>query len=143
VSSRKPYDSTIEVSNLSPIKLILDLTRHGQMTSPGYSENANFKSMKMKTFEWITSKIHSKLEGYSHWVHLWCTQQQYKKLSHATNPQAGPGTFESIISKLAQRLGACEGQIFTGSTRRRKPCLGPRASHPTRSSRRGPGQDYS
>jgi hypothetical protein len=30
------------------------------MASPGYSEN-NFKSIKMKNFEWITSKIHSKL----------------------------------------------------------------------------------
>jgi hypothetical protein len=23
----------------------------------------------MKTFEWIISKIHSKLGGYTHWVH--------------------------------------------------------------------------
>jgi hypothetical protein len=30
------------------------------MASPGYSEN-DFKSIKMKTFEWITSKVHSKL----------------------------------------------------------------------------------
>jgi hypothetical protein len=30
----------------------------------------------MKTFEWITSKIHSKLRGYTQWVHLRCTQQQ-------------------------------------------------------------------
>jgi hypothetical protein len=36
------------------------------------------------------------------------------------NPQAGPGTFESIISKSTQRLGACGGQISPGSTRRRK-----------------------
>jgi hypothetical protein len=29
----------------------------------------------MKTFEWIIyKKIHSKLGGYTHWVHLWCTQ---------------------------------------------------------------------
>jgi hypothetical protein len=34
----------------------------------GYSEN-DFKSVKMKTFEWIISKIHSKLGGYTHWVH--------------------------------------------------------------------------
>jgi hypothetical protein len=63
---------------MSPIKFILDLTRHGQMASPGYSKN-DFKSIKMKTFEWITSKIHSKLGGYT-------TQQQYKKSGHATNP---------------------------------------------------------
>jgi hypothetical protein len=25
---------------------------------------------KRKTFEWIISKINSKLEGYTHWVHL-------------------------------------------------------------------------
>jgi hypothetical protein len=25
----------------------------------------------MKTFEWIISKIHSKLGGYTHWVHLY------------------------------------------------------------------------
>jgi hypothetical protein len=30
----------------------------------------------MKTFEWIISKIHSKLGGYTQWVHLRCTQQQ-------------------------------------------------------------------
>jgi hypothetical protein len=70
---------------MSPIKFILDLTRHGQMASPGYSEN-DFKSIKMKTFAWITSKIHSKLRGYTQWVHLRCTQQQYKKSGHATNP---------------------------------------------------------
>jgi hypothetical protein len=29
---------------------------------------------KMKTFEWIIFKIHSKLGGYTHWVHLRCTQ---------------------------------------------------------------------
>jgi hypothetical protein len=40
------------------------------MASPGYSKNADFKSIKMKTFEWIVSKIHSKLRGYTHWVHL-------------------------------------------------------------------------
>jgi hypothetical protein len=39
------------------------------MASHGYSEG-----IKMKTFEWIISKIHSKLGGYTHWVHLWCTQ---------------------------------------------------------------------
>jgi hypothetical protein len=74
----------------------------------------------MKTFECITSKIHSKLKGYTQWVHLRCTQQQYKKSSHATNPQAGPGTFELIISKSTQRLGACGGQISPGSTRGQK-----------------------
>jgi hypothetical protein len=37
---------------------------HGHMASLGYSENADFKrSTKMKTFEWIISKIHSKLGG--------------------------------------------------------------------------------
>jgi hypothetical protein len=75
----------------------------------------------MKTFEWITSKIHSKLEG----LHpISAPNKQYKKSSHATNPQAGPGTFESIISKSTQRLGACGGQISPGSTRRRKPLRG-------------------
>jgi hypothetical protein len=39
------------------------------MASHGYSENADFKSIKMKTFEWIISKIHSKLGSYTHWVH--------------------------------------------------------------------------
>jgi hypothetical protein len=185
--------STSQMSNLSPIKLISDLTRHGHMASPGYSENVDFKSIrwrhlnglflkstqssgatpigctfdapnrttipwsqnvdfksirwrplnglflkstqrsgatpnrttvpwsqnvdfksirwrplnglflkstqssgatsigqnystlkpkcwfqkhKMKTFEWIISKIHSKLGGYNQWVHLRCTQQQ-------------------------------------------------------------------
>jgi hypothetical protein len=43
-----------------------------------------------------------------------------QKSGHATNPQAGPGTFESIISKSTQRLRACGGQISRGSTRRRK-----------------------
>jgi hypothetical protein len=34
------------------------------MASLVYSENADFKrSTKMKTFEWIISKIHSKLGG--------------------------------------------------------------------------------
>jgi hypothetical protein len=70
----------------------------------------------MKTFEWITSKIHSKLGGY--------TQQKHEKSSHATNPQAGLGTFESIISKSTQRLGAYGGHISTGSTRRRKSLCG-------------------
>jgi hypothetical protein len=68
--------------------------------------NANFKSKRMKTFEWITSKIHSKLGGNTQWVHLWCTQQQFKRSSHATKPI---GTFESINSKSTQRLGACGG----------------------------------
>jgi hypothetical protein len=63
------------MSNLSQIKLIPDLTRHGQMALPGYSKNADFKSIKRKTFEWITSKTHLKLGGYTHWVLLWCTQQ--------------------------------------------------------------------
>jgi hypothetical protein len=65
VSNRRPSNSTIQMSNLSPIKLILDLTRHGQMTLLGYLGN-DFKGVKMKTFEWITSKIHSKLGGYTH-----------------------------------------------------------------------------
>jgi hypothetical protein len=32
---------------------------------------ASFEFLKheMKTFEWIISKIHSKLGGYTHWVH--------------------------------------------------------------------------
>jgi hypothetical protein len=57
------------MSNLSAIKLISDLIRHGQMASLSYLENVDFKSIKMKTFEWIISKIHSKLGGYTHWVH--------------------------------------------------------------------------
>jgi hypothetical protein len=61
------------------------------------------------------------------------------KSSHATNPQAGPRTFESIISKSTQRLGACGGHIFPGSTRRQKTLAwGPPTSCSTRSSRRGP-----
>jgi hypothetical protein len=32
------------------------------------------KQRGMKTFEWIISVIHSKLGGYTHWVHLRCTQ---------------------------------------------------------------------
>jgi hypothetical protein len=28
-----------------------------------------FLEHKRKTFEWIISKIHSKLRGYTHWVH--------------------------------------------------------------------------
>jgi hypothetical protein len=47
-----------------------------------------------------------------------------KKSGHATNPQVGPGIFESIISKSTQRLGACGGQISPGSTRRQKPLHG-------------------
>jgi hypothetical protein len=43
-----------------------------------------------------------------------------QKSSHAMNPQAGPRTFELIISKSTQRLEACGGQISPGSTRRRK-----------------------
>jgi hypothetical protein len=60
VSSQRLSISTSQMSNLSPIKLIPDLTKHGQMASPSYYKN-DFKSIKMKTFEWIASKIHSKL----------------------------------------------------------------------------------
>jgi hypothetical protein len=67
MSSRGPSASTSQMSNLSLIKLISDLTRHGQMPSLGYPENVDLKSMKMKTFEWIISKIHSKLGGYTQW----------------------------------------------------------------------------
>jgi hypothetical protein len=70
------------MSNLSLIKLIPDLTRHGQMASPGYSENVDFKNIKMKTFEWITSKIHSKLGGYtqhiSQYLEAKCRFQKHK-----------------------------------------------------------------
>jgi hypothetical protein len=82
--------------------------------------NDDFKSIKMKTFEWITSKIHSKLRGYTQWCTFGAPNSSTKRSSHATNPQAGPGTFESIISKSTQRLVACGGQISPGSTRRRK-----------------------
>jgi hypothetical protein len=44
-----------------------------------WSRNADFESMKMKTFEWITSKIHSKLGGYTH-------PTTVQKSGHATNP---------------------------------------------------------
>jgi hypothetical protein len=44
VSSRRPSVSTSQMSNLSSIKLISDLTRHGQMASPSYSENVDFKT---------------------------------------------------------------------------------------------------
>jgi hypothetical protein len=30
----------------------------------------------MKTFEWIIFKIHSKIGGYTQWVHLRCTHRQ-------------------------------------------------------------------
>jgi hypothetical protein len=53
-----------------------------------------------------------------------------QKSGHATNPQAGPGTFESIISKSNQRLGACGGQISLGSTRRQKPLRGATGQSP-------------
>jgi hypothetical protein len=98
--------------------------------------------MKMKTFEWITSKIHSKLGGYTQWVHLWCTQQQYKKSSHATNPQVGPRTFESIVSKSTQRLGLVGDRYPPGPLEGENPCVGTQTSRPTRSSHRGPGKDY-
>jgi hypothetical protein len=56
VSSQGSSVSTGQMSNLSPIKLIPDLTRHGQMSSLGYSENYFEKWHKMKTFELIISK---------------------------------------------------------------------------------------
>jgi hypothetical protein len=30
--------------------------------------------MKRRPSSGLFSKIHSKLGGYTHWVHLWCTQ---------------------------------------------------------------------
>jgi hypothetical protein len=50
------------------------------MASLGYSENVDFKRINMKTFEWIISKIHSKLGGYTHLVHLRCTKQIHNTL---------------------------------------------------------------
>jgi hypothetical protein len=52
--------STSQTSNLSSIKLISDLTRRGQIASFELTKH------KLKTFEWIISKIHSKLGGYTH-----------------------------------------------------------------------------
>jgi hypothetical protein len=75
------------------------------MASPGYSEN-DFKSIKMKTFEWITSKIHSKLGGYTHWVHLRCTQQIHNTLKTNTDFKSKKmKTFEWITSKIHSKLG--------------------------------------
>jgi hypothetical protein len=52
----------------------------------------------MKTFEWITSKIHSKLGGYTQLVH------------NALKPNANfkskrMKTFECITSKIHSKLG--------------------------------------
>jgi hypothetical protein len=60
----------------------------------------------MKTFEWITSKIHSKLGGYTHWVHLWCTQQIHNALRpNADFKSKRMKTFEWMTSKIHSKLG--------------------------------------
>jgi hypothetical protein len=48
-----------------------------------------------------------------------------QKSSHAMNPQAGPGTFESIISKSTQRSGACGADIPSSPLEAKDPCMGP------------------
>jgi hypothetical protein len=59
----------------------------------------------MKTFEWITSKIHSKLGGYTHWVHLRCTQHIYNTLKlNADLKNIKMKTFEWITSKIHSKL---------------------------------------
>jgi hypothetical protein len=70
------------------------------------------------------------------------TEVQIVQVMLQTHKQ-GLGTFESIITKSTQRLGSCGGQISLGSTRRRKPCLGPQAGRPTRLPRHGSGKDNS
>jgi hypothetical protein len=48
----------------------------------------------------------------------------------------------SVEAQMVRDTGTdCRGQISPGSTRRRKLCLGPHASCPTRTPRRGPGKD--
>jgi hypothetical protein len=54
--------------------------RYTQQIHNALEPNADFESKRMKTFEWITSKIHSKLWGSTHWVHLRCTQQIHNAL---------------------------------------------------------------
>jgi hypothetical protein len=72
------------------------------MASPGYSEN-DFKSIKMKTFEWIISKIHSKLGGYTHFgapnkfTITWGQKADFKSIKMKT--------FEWITSKIHSKLG--------------------------------------
>jgi hypothetical protein len=51
-------------------------------------------------------------------VHL--RRAHYKNGNQATDSRAGPRIFGLIISKSTQRLGACGGQIYPGSTRRQK-----------------------
>jgi hypothetical protein len=81
------------------------------MASPGYSEN-DFKSIKMKTFEWIASKIHSKLGGYTHGMHLRCTQQIHNTLKpNADFKSIKIKTFEWITSKIHSKLGGYTQQI--------------------------------
>jgi hypothetical protein len=66
----------------------------------------------MKTFEWITSKIHSKLGGYTHWVHLRCTQQIHNILKpNADFKSIKMKTFEWITSKFHSKLGGYTQQI--------------------------------
>jgi hypothetical protein len=61
----------------------------------------------MKTFEWITYKIHSKLGGYTHWVHLRCTQQIHDALKPIVDSKnINMKTFEWITSKSTQSSGA-------------------------------------
>jgi hypothetical protein len=45
------------------------------MNQVQYNNLEPFKSKTVKTFELIDAQMNSKLEGNTHWVHLWCTQQ--------------------------------------------------------------------
>jgi hypothetical protein len=53
-------------------------------------------------------------------VHL--RRAHHQNGNQATNSRAGPRIFGLIILKSTQRLGACGGQISSGSTRRQE-CL--------------------
>jgi hypothetical protein len=79
MSSWEPSALTRQTSNLSPIKLISDLTRRGQMASFEFLEH------KRNTFEWIISKIHSKLGFNPMKTKCWFLKHKMK-------------TFEWIIS---------------------------------------------
>jgi hypothetical protein len=46
------------------------------LKSKAFDEDKRMISKKheMKTFEWIIFGNRLKARGYTHWVHLWCTQ---------------------------------------------------------------------
>jgi hypothetical protein len=79
-----------------------------------------FPKHKTKTFERIIFKNPLKARGL-HPMGAPSVHPSAKwKPSHITNPRVRPRIFGLIISKSAQRLGACEVQISSGSTRRQK-----------------------